>query len=168
MLQLNNIFAQPGSVKKRKRLGRGAGSGKGQTAGKGDKGQLARSGGHSRPGFEGGQTPLYRRLPKRGFNNPCARTSVELNLADLELLDSSLLSNLSLAALTEAGVVKGRYDRLHVLGNGKLSKKVTLHAHKISAVAREAVEKAGGTVALVEIRKYIRPKKEKKAKKAKK
>src|SRR6478609_5929874 len=89
MLRLNTIKAQPGATHKRKRLGRGAGSGHGQTAGKGDKGQLARSGGVSRPGFEGGQMPLYRRIPKRGFKNIGRRTNAVLNLFELDTLGTT-------------------------------------------------------------------------------
>src|SRR6185436_17476958 len=101
MLRLNTIKAQPGATQKRKRLGRGSGSGLGPTAGKGDKGQLARSGGSVRPGFEGGQMPLYRRVPKRGFTNFARRTQAILNLCDLEKLDSSQLKEISLESLRE-------------------------------------------------------------------
>src|SRR6478609_1637780 len=96
MLKLNTIKAHRGATHKRKRLGRGSGSGHGPTAGKGDKGQLARSGGHSRPGFEGGQMPLYRRVPKRGFNNFAKRSTVLLNLKDLERLDLGEVKEISL------------------------------------------------------------------------
>src|SRR5579885_393211 len=101
MLKLNTIKAHPGATQKPKRLGRGQGSGHGPTAGKGDKGQLARSGGSVRPGFEGGQMPLYRRIPKRGFTNPGKRSIAILNLVDLEKLDSSL-KEVSLEALAAA------------------------------------------------------------------
>src|SRR6476619_5903823 len=99
MLRLNTIKAQPGATHKRKRLGRGAGSGHGPTAGKGDKGQLARSGGSVRPGFEGGQMPLYRRVPKRGFKNPHRRTIAVINLADMNKLDSKVFKEISLETL---------------------------------------------------------------------
>src|SRR3954469_1177966 len=115
MLTLNTIKAHPGATTKRKRLGRGSGSGLGATAGKGDKGQLARSGGHVRPGFEGGQMPLYRRVPKRGFKNPSRRTMVTLNLCDFDRLS---VNEISLEALVAAKEIKGRYDRLVILGTG--------------------------------------------------
>src|SRR6476646_9750896 len=116
MLKLNTIKAQPGSVQKRKRLGRGAGSGLGITSGKGDKGQLARSGGSVRPGFEGGQMPLYRRVPKRGFKNFTRRAIAVLNLCDLERLGNSEFKEISLETLSAARAIKGKYDRLTVLG----------------------------------------------------
>src|SRR6478752_4542095 len=106
MLKLNTIKAQPGSVQKRKRLGRGSGSGLGATAGKGDKGQLARSGGSVRPGFEGGQMPLYRRLPKRGFTNTNRRTNAVMNLFDLDRLNPSTLKEISLETLVAANAIK--------------------------------------------------------------
>src|SRR6476661_3710913 len=102
MLKLNTIRAHAGATQKRKRLGRGSGSGLGPTAGKGDKGQLARSGGSVRPGFEGGQMPLYRRVPKRGFSNFARRTIAVLNLSDLEKLDPKQFSEISLETLCSA------------------------------------------------------------------
>src|ERR1700761_5931405 len=122
MLKLNTIRAHPGATHKRKRLGRGSGSGHGPTAGKGDKGQLARSGGSVRPGFEGGQMPLYRRVPKRGFTNFARRSIAVLNLSDLECLDAAQLKDISLETLTQLGSVKGRHDRLTILGTGELTK----------------------------------------------
>jgi large subunit ribosomal protein L15 len=148
MLKLNTIKAQPGATHKRKRLGRGAGSGHGQTSGKGDKGQLARTGGHVRPGFEGGQMPLFRRIPKRGFTNVLRRTSAVLNLFELEKLD---LKEISLETLTEAGEIKGRYDRLTILGTGELKKAFTVKAHRVSGSAQEKIQKAGGKVELIPI-----------------
>src|SRR3954469_10699967 len=118
MLQLNTIKAHPGATHRTKRLGRGAGSGHGQTSGKGDKGQLARSGGSVRPGFEGGQMPLYRRIPKRGFKNFARRAIAVLNLSDLEKLDIGKFQEVSLEALVESNQIKGRYDRLTILGSG--------------------------------------------------
>src|SRR3954468_18135452 len=112
MLTLNTIKAHPGATHKRKRLGRGSGSGHGPTAGKGDKGQLARSGGTSRPGFEGGQMPLYRRIPKRGFTNPGRRSNAIFNLVDLEKLDVKSFTEITLEKLQNAKILKGRYDRL--------------------------------------------------------
>src|ERR1700739_2880762 len=106
MLRLNTIKAQPGATHKRKRLGRGSGSGHGPTAGKGDKGQLARSGGSVRPGFEGGQMPLYRRIPKRGFKNFARRSNAIVNLGDLEKLDAKSFSEISLETLSQAKEIK--------------------------------------------------------------
>jgi large subunit ribosomal protein L15 len=148
MLKLNTIKAQPGSVQKRKRLGRGSGSGLGATAGKGDKGQLARSGGVSRPGFEGGQMPLYRRIPKRGFKNFARRTQAVLNVADLNKL---AIQEVSLETLTAAHAIKGRYDRLTILGTGEVTKAFTVKAHRISPSAQEKITKAGGKVELLPI-----------------
>src|SRR3954468_6515500 len=118
MLKLNTIRAHRGATHKRKRLGRGSGSGHGPTAGKGDKGQLARSGGSVRPGFEGGQMPLYRRIPKRGFTNIHRRSNAVVNLGDLTRLDSSV-TELSLETLVATKFIKGRYDRLTILGTGE-------------------------------------------------
>src|SRR3954466_506536 len=119
MLKLNTIKAHVGATHKRKRLGRGSGSGHGPTAGKGDKGQLARSGGHVRPGFEGGQMPLYRRIPKRGFKNFARRSNAVVNVEDLNRLD---VKEVSLETLVTANLVKGRHDRLSILGTGELTK----------------------------------------------
>jgi len=148
MLTLNTIKAQPGATHKRKRLGRGSGSGHGPTAGKGDKGQLQRSGGTSRPGFEGGQMPLYRRLPKRGFTNPGRRSNAIINLADLE---GSNLKEINLVTLTESSLIKGRFDRLTVLGTGEVKKAYAVQAHRVSASAIEKIKKAGGSVDLIPI-----------------
>src|SRR5690242_15887008 len=137
MLKLNTIKAQPGATHKRKRLGRGSGSGHGPTAGKGDKGQLARSGGSVRPGFEGGQMPLYRRVPKRGFKNFARRSIAVLNLVDLERLDASQFKEISLESLSEAKAVKGRHDRLTILATGELTKAFHVKAHKVSPSAQE-------------------------------
>jgi large subunit ribosomal protein L15 len=151
MLRLNTIKAHAGATHKKKRLGRGAGSGHGQTAGKGDKGQLARSGGSVRPGFEGGQMPLYRRIPKRGFKNPTRRTIAILNVSDLERFDPKELSEISLETLGQAGKVKGRYDRLAILGTGELTKGFFVRAHKVSPSAQEKITQAGGRVELIPI-----------------
>src|SRR3954470_3378959 len=118
MLTLNTIKAHPGATTKRKRLGRGSGSGLRATAGKGDKGQLARTGGKVRAGFEGGQMPLYRRIPKRGFKNFARRTNAILNLKDLERLSTADFKEISLETLGTAREIKGRYDRLTILGTG--------------------------------------------------
>ncbi|MCM2276571.1 MAG: 50S ribosomal protein L15 [Oligoflexia bacterium] len=149
-MKLNTIKAQKGATHKRKRLGRGAGSGHGPTAGKGDKGQLARSGGSVRPGFEGGQMPLYRRLPKRGFKNVARRTNAVLNVADLEKLPAEI-KEVSLESLVGMNVIKGRYDRLTILGTGELTKAFNVKAHKVSASAGEKISKAGGKFELIPI-----------------
>lgn len=151
MLQLNTIKAHPGATHKRKRLGRGSGSGHGPTAGKGDKGQLARSGGSVRPGFEGGQMPLYRRLPKRGFTNVHRRTNAIMNVTDLNKLNPAEVKEVSLEGLSQAGALKGRYDRLTILGTGDLTKAFNVKAHRVSPSAREKIEKAGGKVELIAI-----------------
>jgi len=151
MLTLNTIKAQPGATHKRKRLGRGSGSGHGPTAGKGDKGQLARSGGSVRPGFEGGQMPLYRRIPKRGFTNIARRAIAVLNLTDLERLDPKVFAEISLDTLTKGNVVKGRYDRLTILATGELKKAFHVKAHKVSPSAQEKISKAGGKIELLPI-----------------
>ena len=164
MLRLNTIKAHPGATERKKRRGRGQGSGLGATAGKGDKGQLARTGGHVRPGFEGGQMPLYRRLPKRGFKNPGRRTNAVVNLADFELLDSKI-NEISLESLKGTPLAKGRHDRLTVLATGDLKKAYTVKAHRVSASAQEKITKAGGKVELIPIPGP--QKREKKAKSAK-
>ena len=151
MLQLNTIRAQPGATQKRKRLGRGSGSGLGQTAGKGDKGQLARSGGRVRAGFEGGQMPLYRRIPKRGFTNVNRRTHAEVNLVDLERMALGSLKEVTLESLVSGNWIKGRYDRLVILGTGSLTKPVKVKAHRVSVAAKTAIEKAGGSVEMLPI-----------------
>ncbi len=149
MLRLNEIKAQPGANTSRKRLGRGIGSGLGRRAGKGDKGQKARSGGGIPAGFEGGQTPLYRRLPKWGFKNFAQRTVAALNLKDLELLDPAKIKEVSLETLKREKRIKGSYDRLAILGTGDLTKAFVVKAHKVSATAKAKIEKAGGKVELI-------------------
>lgn len=133
-----------GARRSTKRLGRGLGSGQGKTAGKGHKGQNARSGGGVAIGFEGGQTPLYKRIPKRGFNN---FNRVEYAVVNLDLLnrfeDGAVVTP---EVLKETGMVKNQLDGIKVLGNGSLEKKLTVKCNKISASAKAAIEKAGGTV----------------------
>ena len=163
MLKLNTIKAHKGATHKRKRLGRGSGSGHGPTAGKGDKGQLARSGGSVRPGFEGGQMPLYRRLPKKGFKNIGRRTSAVLNVFELEKLNPTEIKVISLETLVEMNIVKGRYDRLAILGTGELTKAFEVKAHKISPSAQEKITKAGGKFELLPI-PGPQPREEKKGK----
>lgn len=151
MLKLNTIKAQPGSVTSKKRLGRGSGSGLGATAGKGDKGQLARSGGHVRPGFEGGQMPLYRRIPKRGFTSMTKRVTALLNISDLANFAKNGIKEISLEALSAAGLLKGRAERLTVLAVGEITKPLTVKAHKVSPAAQEKITKAGGKIELIAI-----------------
>ena len=140
---LEHLHPAPGSRRKRKRVGRGPGSGHGKTAGRGEKGQKSRTGFSRMLGFEGGQMPLHRRLPKRGFTNIFKKIHAVVNLADLERFDNG--ATIDEAALRQAGLVKGRYDGIKVLGTGKLSKKLTVHATKFSETARKQIEAAGGT-----------------------
>src|SRR5438105_10115705 len=140
---LNNIKAPAGATHKKKRVGRGPGSGLGKTAGRGEKGQKSRSGFSRMRGFEGGQMPLHRRLPKRGFTNIFKTEHAVVNLSDLERFDNG--ATVDEAALRKAGLVKGKNDGIKVLGDGKLSKKLTVHATKFSAAARKQIEAAGGS-----------------------
>ena len=134
--------------KDRKRIGRGPGSGNGKTAGKGHKGQNARSGGGVRPGFEGGQLPLYRRLSKRGFNNYNFRTVyATINVSDLERFDEG--TEVTVELLKSVGLVNKELDGVKVLGNGTLSKKLTVKANKFSSVAKEKIENVGGTTEVI-------------------
>jgi large subunit ribosomal protein L15 len=139
MSLLSQLEVADGSTHKKKRLGRGDGSGHGGTSGKGHKGQLARSGGRSRRGFEGGQTPLYRRLPKFGFKSLNRTSYAILNLSDLNQFEGEI----SPEALVKAGVIS-KTKKLKVLGNGVVEKAVTVKAHKFSETAKAAIEKAGG------------------------
>ena len=131
-----------GSTSDRKRKGRGHGSGNGKTAGRGHKGQNARSGGGVRIGFEGGQMPIYRRLPKRGFNNVFALKYAEINVSDLNKFEDGAV--VDAAALKEAGIIKKALDGIKVLGNGEVSKKVTVKAAKFTESAKEKIVAAGG------------------------
>lgn len=141
---LNNLKRPEGSWHRKKRVGRGQGSGLGKTAGRGGKGQKARSGNMRFEGFEGGQSPLQRRMPKFGFISPNRVIYAVVSLTDLEGFDAG--STVDAAALKARGLVKGRHDGLKVLANGALTKKLTIRAHKVSAAAREAIQKAGGSV----------------------
>jgi len=145
-MRLNDLKPNHGAKHKRKRLGIGESSGQGKTAGRGHKGQKARSGGGVRLGFEGGQMPIFRRLPKRGFNN--ARFKTNYAVVNVETLDARFEAGATVdeAALRANGVVNGRYDGLKILGDGELSKSLTVVADKVSASAKEKIEKAGGTV----------------------
>ncbi len=151
MLKLNELKPQTGSSSQRKRLGRGSGSGLGPTAGKGDKGQLQRSGGSVRPGFEGGQTPLYRRLPKRGFTNIHARNHAAINLSDLETKVPTDVKELNLKVLIELGLAKKNSERLVILGNGTLTRSFKIQAHRVSESANKKITAAGGSIEIVKI-----------------
>ncbi len=141
-MKLHELSPAPGSKKEAKRVGRGAGSGTGKTAGKGHKGQNARSGGGVRPGFEGGQMPLQRRIPKRGFHNIFATRYAIVNVSQLNQFRKG--SKVDAAALKKAGVIKKEYDGVKVLGNGELTKSLTVIAAKFSASAKEKIEGVGG------------------------
>ena len=142
-MDLNNLKPKKGARHARKRVGRGPGSGHGKTAGRGEKGQKSRSGFSRRLGFEGGQMPLVRRLPKRGFTNIFKKEYAVVNVSDLDRFDAD--TNVDESTLRKAGLVKGRNDGIKILGDGKLSKKLTVNAHKFSASARKQIEAAGGT-----------------------
>ena len=141
-MKLNELSPSVGSAKDSYRRGRGPGSGNGKTAGKGHKGQNARSGGGVRPGFEGGQLPLYRKLPKRGFKNRFAVNYAIVNVADLNKFENGAVVDLE--ALLAAKIVRKELDGLKVLGNGELTKKLTVKATVFSATAKEKIEAAGG------------------------
>ncbi|MBR2387323.1 MAG: 50S ribosomal protein L15 [Clostridia bacterium] len=143
-MKLNELSPAQGSVKAGYRKGRGPGSGNGKTAGKGHKGQNARSGGGVRPGFEGGQLPLYRKLPKRGFKNRFAVNYSIVNVADLNRFEDGAVVDLE--ALLAAKIVRKPLDGLKVLGNGELTKKLTVKATVFSATAKEKIEAAGGKI----------------------
>ena len=144
MMKLNDLRPAEGSVKASFRKGRGIGSGNGKTAGKGHKGQNARSGGGVRPGFEGGQFPIYRQLPKRGFGNSrFATVYATVNVEDLNRFDDG--STVDLDTLLAARVIRKPYDGLKVLGSGELKKKLNVKASKFSSAAKEKIEAAGGT-----------------------
>ena len=142
-MELNNLKPKKGSRHAKKRVGRGPGSGHGKTASRGEKGQKSRSGFSRQPGFEGGQMPLHRRLPKRGFTNIFKRDYAVVNVSDLERFDNG--ATVDEASLRKAGLVKGQHDGVKVLGDGKLSKKLTVSATKFSASARKQIEAAGGS-----------------------
>lgn len=147
-MKLHELKPNEGSVQTRKRVGRGPGSGLGKTSGKGHKGQNARSGGGVRHGFEGGQLPLFRRLPKRGFNNYEFRTEYAIvNVGDLnDFKDGSVIE---LSNLKESGLVKKEKDGIKILGNGELTKKLTVKANKFSSTARVKIENAGGKIEVI-------------------
>jgi len=142
-MELSNLKPKKGARHAKKRVGRGPGSGHGKTAARGEKGQKSRSGFSRMRGFEGGQMPLHRRLPKRGFTNIFKKEHAVVNLSDLERFDNG--ATVDETALRQAGMVKGKNDGIKILGNGKLSKKLTVVATKFSETARKQIEAAGGT-----------------------
>ncbi len=146
-MNLHELSPAEGSTKSSKRIGRGHGSGWGKTAGKGHKGQKARSGGSIRPGFEGGQMPLQRRIPKRGFNNIFAKKIVAINVSALNKFDDG--AEVTAEALVEKGIVKNVYDGIKVLGNGNVTKKLTVKVAAFSESAKQKIEAAGGKAEVV-------------------
>jgi large subunit ribosomal protein L15 len=148
-MKLSELKPAPGSNRKRKRVGRGDGSGHGKTSCRGHKGQGSRSGGNIAPGFEGGQMPLQRRLPKRGFTNPFKVDVAVINLQQLEAFAAG--SEVSPQTLAEHGLVRGKDRRVKILGDGVLEKPLTVRAHSFSAKAKEKIEFAGGTAELISV-----------------
>ena len=147
-MKLHELSPAAGSTKERKRIGRGAGSGQGKTAGKGHKGQKARAGRGMRAGFEGGQMPLQRRLPKRGFNNIFRKEIVAVNVADLEArFDNGAVVDVE--SLKQVGLVKNSFDGIKILGNGELTKKLTVKADAFSESAKQKIEAAGGNAEVI-------------------
>jgi large subunit ribosomal protein L15 len=148
-MKLDDLRPADGSNKKRKRVGRGDGSGHGKTSCRGHKGQGARSGGQRKPGFEGGQMPLQRRLPKRGFNNPFRVETSVVNLEQLEAFASG--TEVTPEVLAAQGLVRGKSKRIKILGDGSLSKPLTVRAHGFSSKAKEKIEASGGKAELITI-----------------
>lgn len=146
-MKLHELKPAEGTNKSKKRLGRGTASGQGKSAGKGQKGQKSRSGGGVRLGFEGGQMPLYRRLPKIGFTNIFRREYAVVNLSDLERFDNGTVVNPDV--LKEAGLVKAMLSGIKILGNGDLTKNLTVQAHKFSKTAADKIAAAGGKVEVI-------------------
>lgn len=144
---LNQLKPVEGARHTRKRKGQGVGSGLGKTAGRGQKGQNSRSGGGVRPGFEGGQIPLFQRLPKRGFKNVNREEYAVVNVSDLNVFENG--AEVTIETLIKAGLVNKTYDGVKVLGNGTLEKKLTVKASKFSASAEAAIKNAGGTVEVI-------------------
>lgn len=147
---LSRLAPPAGAVKRRKRKGRGPGSGLGKTSGKGQKGQNSRSGGGVRIGFEGGQMPIYRRLPKVGFYNRFSKNVVTVNVAGLEVFDAG--ATVDPEALIKAGLIRKRFDSVKVLGEGTLDRALTVKAHAFSKKAKEIIEAAGGTAEVIATR----------------
>ena len=146
-MKLHELSPAPGSVKDVKRIGRGHGSGNGKTAGKGHKGQKARAGRGIRAGFEGGQMPLHRRIPKRGFNNIFATPYVAINVAALNKFEDGAVVNVE--ALQNAGIIKNAPNGVKILGNGKIEKKLTVQVAAFSESAKAKIEAAGGKAEVI-------------------
>ncbi|WP_029911106.1 50S ribosomal protein L15 [Pelobacter seleniigenes] len=146
-MDLSNLKPAPGSTKNRKRIGRGPGSGTGKTSGKGHKGQNARSGGGVKPGFEGGQMPLQRRTPKRGFTSVNKKVYNLVNLRDLEVFEAGTVVDLE--QYGNAGLISNPKDGIKILADGELSKALTVQAHKFSKSAAEKIESAGGKAEVI-------------------
>lgn len=146
-MKLNELKSAEGSRQISKRVGRGYGSGLGKNCGTGHKGQNSRSGGGVRIGFEGGQTPIYRRSPKRGFTNYTEKEYATINVSDLESLKAG--TKVTLETLKEQGILKTKYNTLKVLGNGKLTKKLTVVANKFTKSAEKAIVDAGGSIEVI-------------------
>jgi large subunit ribosomal protein L15 len=153
---LSKLQAPEGAVTKKLRVGRGPGSGLGKTAGRGQKGQKARSTGNiNKKHFQGGQTPIQRRLPKRGFRNPLADIVVSLNVGELEVFDDG--AEINVDALRDKRLIRGRFDAVKILGDGDLTKKLTITAHSFSKGAIAKIEKAGGKAVVIERPKAKKP-----------
>ena len=146
-MKLNQLTATPGSTKERKRIGRGYGAGTGKTAGKGHKGQKARAGHGQRPGFEGGQMPMQRRIPKRGFNNIFAKEIVAIKVESLNKFEDG--AEVDTGALVEAGILNKGCDGVKILSNGELKKKLTVKANAFSEAAKAKIEAAGGKAEVI-------------------
>ena len=146
-MKLHELHPAEGSTTAQKRLGRGTGSGLGKTSGKGHKGAKARIGGGKRPGFEGGQMPLYRRVPKRGLNNIFGTEYAEVNVERLDCFNDG--DTVTVEKLLEAGIIKKTLDGVKILGNGDLSKKLTVQANKFTAGAKEKIEAVGGKAEVI-------------------
>lgn len=146
-MRLDELFPAPGSKHRKKRVGRGPGSGWGKTCGRGHKGQKSRSGGGVKPGFEGGQMPLTRRIPKRGFNNPFKKRYAIVNLRDLRVFAAETVVDEE--ALRRAGLVKGQVEGVKLLGQGEVTVPLTVKVQAVSAAAKSRIEAAGGRVEVV-------------------
>jgi large subunit ribosomal protein L15 len=146
-MKLHELSSAPGSRKERKRVGRGPSSGTGKTSGRGHKGQNSRSGGGTRPGFEGGQNPLYRRLPKRGFTNPTRKEYAIVNIEDLNNFAAD--TEVTPEFLFENGIVKNAKSGIKILGNGEVTVKLTVKANKFSQSAVDKIEAAGGKTEVI-------------------
>ncbi len=146
-MELHDLVCPEGSRKAPKRIGRGHGSGQGKTAGKGHKGQKARSGGSIRPGFEGGQMPLQRRIPKRGFKNIFAKKVISINVGDLEKFGEGSVVDAN--ELISMGLIKRHFDKVKILGNGNLTKNLTVKAQMFSKSAIEKIQSAGGKAEVI-------------------